>query len=58
VREIWPNGTVYIGDYVNYKKHGKGEMTWPDEAKYVGQFRDNKINGYGKKNLRGFLKIF
>ena len=48
--EIWDDGTVYKGGYLNGRKNGKGFMKWPNGATYEGEFKSNKINGYGKKN--------
>ncbi len=31
------NGAVYVGEYVNNKKHGKGKMTFPDKGVYEGK---------------------
>jgi hypothetical protein len=45
VKGIWtyPDGTVYEGDVVNGKQHGKGKYTWPDGAVYEGDFVDSQI---------------
>lgn len=31
------NGAVYVGEYVDNKKHGKGKMTFPDKGVYEGK---------------------
>lgn len=37
----------YIGDFVDSRKHGKGELTTKD-IKYIGEFNNNKMDGKGK----------
>jgi len=32
----WPDGKVYIGEYLKDKKHGRGIFIWPDGKKYDG----------------------
>ena len=32
----WKDSRVYIGDYVNDKKHGYGVFTWADGRQYKG----------------------
>lgn len=27
----WPDGRIYIGDYLNDKKEGFGTFIWPDD---------------------------
>ena len=31
------NGAVYVGDYDDNKKQGKGQLTYPDKGVYVGE---------------------
>ena len=38
---------LYIGDFVNHLREGKGEKI-TKKYYYVGQFNNNKINGYGR----------
>jgi len=28
--EMWPDGSMYEGNYVKGKKHGNGKFKWPD----------------------------
>lgn len=46
VREInYDDGSKYIGEIVNGKRHGEGAYIWPDGRKYVGGFEDNRATG-------------
>ena len=38
---MWPDGRVYIGDWVDNKMHGYGKLTCPDGRVYDGEFVDN-----------------
>ena len=40
-------GDKYVGDFVDSRKHGKGELTTPN-IKYIGEFNNNKMDGKGK----------
>ncbi len=46
-KEVWPDGTVHEGFYINGKKNGKGKITFSDKAWYEGEFLDNSIHGNG-----------
>jgi len=49
---LWENGTKYMGEWKDGKKHGQGTYTLPNGSKYVGEWRENKSwNGkeYDKK---------
>jgi len=48
---LWKNGTKYMGEWKDGKKHGQGTFTygkgkWEGE-KYVGEFKDGYRNGQG-----------
>ena len=46
VREInYDDGSKYIGEIVNGKRHGQGAYIWPDGRKYVGGFKNNRATG-------------
>ena len=40
-------GEKYVGDFVDSRKHGKGEFT-TKSIKYIGDFNNNKMDGKGK----------
>ena len=40
-------GCDYIGQYIDNKRHGYGELVWPDGSIYEGQFANNKMEGLG-----------
>ena len=44
---LWENGTKYMGEWKDVKKHGQGTETWSNGEKYVGEFKDGKYNGQG-----------
>ena len=43
----YPNGSKYLGEYKDGKKHGQGTFTYPNGDKYVGEFKDGEKNGQG-----------
>jgi hypothetical protein len=46
LREInYDDGSKYIGDIVNGKRHGQGTYIWPDGKKYVGEFEHDRATG-------------
>ena len=40
-KEIWPDGTIYEGEYKNGEKEGKGEYNFPQGDRYIGEFKLN-----------------
>jgi hypothetical protein len=44
----WSDGSVYEGDFVGDKFHGKGKMTFADGGVYEADYVDNKKTGKGK----------
>ncbi len=44
---IWENGSRYIGEWKDGKKHGQGKYTSADNNgegdKYIGEFKDGKV---------------
>jgi hypothetical protein len=40
-------GNIYIGDFVNNIRCGKGDLT-TENYHYIGEFKNNKFNGKGK----------
>ena len=44
---IYPEGTVYEGEWANDKQHGHGLCAFPSGNVYVGQWKDGVIEGRG-----------
>ena len=48
---IWENGSRYVGEWKDGKKHGQGTYTYGkgkgEGDKYVGEFKDGKKHGQG-----------
>ena len=42
-----PDGSKYVGGFVDGRRSGQGTNTWPDGKKYVGEFKDDKRHGQG-----------
>ena len=42
----WTDGTKYVGEYKDDKRHGQGTYTYPSGEKEVGQFKNGLLNGY------------
>ncbi|CAD8118149.1 unnamed protein product [Paramecium sonneborni] len=41
-------GGIYIGQWKNHKRNGKGKYIFPDGSLYEGSWVDDKANGYGR----------
>mmetsp|Transcript_144421 Transcript_144421/g.462753 ORF Transcript_144421/g.462753 Transcript_144421/m.462753 type:complete len:120 (+) Transcript_144421:191-550(+) len=41
----WPDGRVYVGEYVDDIKEGVGVLTWPDGQQYDGQWKAGRQHG-------------
>ena len=41
------NGTEYVGEFKDGKKHGQGTETLPNGTEYVGEWQDDKWHGQG-----------
>ena len=44
--ESWKDGTIYMGDFKNNKKHGIGIYRWNDGTIYYGEWKNNNMDGY------------
>ena len=53
---IWENGTKYMGEWKDGKKHGQGTVTFYNGMKYVGEFKDGKQNGQGTTTYTAGIK--
>ena len=47
-KKIFPDGSVYEGDYIYGKFHGKGKLTFPSGSSYEGNFVSGNCHGKGK----------
>jgi hypothetical protein len=45
----YPNGSVYVGDVLNGKKHGYGTETLASGSTYTGEWFNDRKHGTGKK---------
>ncbi|MDY6935139.1 MAG: hypothetical protein SVZ03_13075 [Spirochaetota bacterium] len=48
----YPDGSTYIGQFVNGLMEGQGTFTWGEKSvwagsKFIGEFKKGRINGYG-----------
>lgn len=46
-KEVWPDGTIYEGDYENGLMHGKGLLIYNDTSMYDGDFVRGQMTGKG-----------
>lgn len=44
---IYPDGTIYVGEWQGNKRHGRGIWTRPDGMKHEGEWEKDKPNGQG-----------
>ena len=47
VTRNYPNGDVYVGEFRDGLRNGRGTYTHANGAVYVGEFRDGYLNGQG-----------
>lgn len=45
---VWEDGSMYSGDYMFGKRHGKGKYVFANGKYYDGQWSEGKQHGYGK----------
>jgi len=48
---LWENGTKYMGEWKDGKRHGQGNMTYHDGSKFVGKWKNGKEHGQGTNTL-------
>lgn len=47
VKIIYASKDFYVGEVLNYQRHGTGTLTFSDGMKYQGGFSHGKFDGYG-----------
>ncbi len=45
---IFQNENIYLGQWKNHKKHGRGTLMMKTGALYEGEWNNNKASGYGR----------
>ena len=45
---IWNNKSVYIGEFLEGKMHGRGIYKWPEGNEYEGEYKNNIKEGKGR----------
>jgi hypothetical protein len=51
MRKSYPDDSIYYGDFVKGKRHGKGRLEFPNGSYYEGEWENNKMSGKGKEML-------
>jgi len=46
-KDTYPDGTKYVGEYKDGKRHGQGTFTHTDGGKFVGEWKDGREHGQG-----------
>ena len=46
-KQIWPDGSMYEGWWLDNKANGKGRLIHADGDVYDGEWRDDKAHGFG-----------
>jgi hypothetical protein len=46
-RQIYSNGTYYVGEFMAGIKEGNGKLVWQDGSEYEGSFKNNVFEGEG-----------
>jgi hypothetical protein len=44
---VYPDGTIYDGEWKDFKPHGYGNKIWPNKSYYLGEFVNGEISGQG-----------
>ena len=50
---VYPDGTVYIGEFRNKQRNGRGSYVYPDGTKYEGDWLNDKEHGNGRLVIEG-----
>ena len=46
---VYPGGSKYVGQFVNFKPDGYGTFIWANGDKYYGNWKNGRSHGNGKK---------
>ena len=46
-KQVFPNGSIYEGWFLNSQRTGKGRLIHSDGDVYTGNFLNNKAHGFG-----------
>ncbi len=44
----YKDGSIYVGQILDGKRHGFGQQDWPDGAQYIGHWDNDMTNGRGR----------
>jgi len=47
VKILYETKDIYIGEVLNYKRHGNGILCYTNGCKYEGNFINGKFDGFG-----------
>ena len=47
--QTYQDGTKYVGEFKNGKRHGNGTMTYSSGMKYLGEWKDGREHGHGTR---------
>lgn len=47
---VLPDNSVYYGELIDGRFHGKGKLLWSDGSRYEGEFREGLMSGRGELN--------
>ncbi len=50
--KVFPDGSEYVGEFVNGQFSGYGTFKWSDGTVYEGHWQNNKISGEGTRTLQ------
>ena len=46
---IYPGGSKYVGEFINFKPDGYGTFLWTNGDRYYGNWKNGKVHGKGTK---------
>jgi len=51
--QAWPSGALYVGEFRNGRRDGRGIYTWPNGDRYEGEWSAGKPSGQGVAKSHG-----